>query len=298
MLSPKNQVEPNLSASVYRFKDKIYPGINAAMMTAGPFEPRRELARFIRSLRERMTPAQAGISTGGRRRTPGLRREEVAQLCGVSTNWYTWIEQGRNVSVSPFALARLADTFRLGHAQRAYLFEMAGKRDPEDGRADSDRYPLAVLDCVKAIDAPAYILDREWNACAWNAKAEHLFVGWLDRPDEPNLLRFIFLRPGARSLIRDWEERARRVTAEFRADCSAHVNDPSLQSFIEGLKVESPEFARFWNEHLVLAREGGERGFNHPTGGCLTFQQVTFNLAGRSDIKMTMLIPADGTRLA
>jgi len=155
-------------------------------------EQRRDLGDFVRAQREKLTPAAAGLAgAGARRRTPGLRREEVAQLCGLSTTWYTWIEQGRDVSVSPVALARLADALRLGRAERAYLFELAGKRDPKGDGDGTDDVPAVVLACVEAIGFPAYVLDRTWTARGWNTQAQRLFVGWLDSSaGERNLLRF------------------------------------------------------------------------------------------------------------
>src|SRR5262245_50905851 len=129
-----------VSRDRYRFKMSSYPGINFTRMVTGSSEQRRELGEFVRAHRERLTPAAIGLPAGSRRRTPGLRREEVAQLCGLSATWYSWIEQGRDVSVSPTALARLAVALRLGRAERAYLFELAGKRDPEHGRGESERH--------------------------------------------------------------------------------------------------------------------------------------------------------------
>jgi transcriptional regulator with XRE-family HTH domain len=272
----------------------IYPGIITTMITIRSLEQRRQLAEFVRAHRERLSPTELGLASGGRRRTPGLRREEVAQLCGLSATWYTWIEQARDVSVSPTALARLSDVLRLGRAERAYLFEVAGKRDPDQSRDDTDQLPSAALRCVETIQSPAYILDRCWNARSWNKKAERLFVGWLDQPGERNLLYFIFLQLSARALICEWEQRARRVAAEFRAACSSHLNDPSLRELIERLHRESADFARFWDEHGVLDREGGERTFNHPTDGFLRYQQVTFTLAGYPDLKLTMLVRERG----
>lgn len=271
------------------------------MIDPRPATQRRELGEFIRAQRERLDPAAIGVAAHGRRRTPGLRREEAAQLCGLSTTWYTWIEQGRDVSVSPMALARMAATLRLGRAERAYLFELAGKRDPDQGGSEADDVPPAVVTCVELIDAPAYVLDRGWTARCWNAAAERLFTGWLDQPGAQNLLRFVFLEPAARSLIYDWEVRARRVVAEFRASSSAHLTDPALRSLIESLRRESPEFAQFWNLYGVLEREGGERTFNHPRDGLLRFVQVTFDVAGRPDLKLTVLIsgaPSRGRRQA
>lgn len=260
------------------------------MINADAVVRRRELGDFVRAQRERVNPASVGLPDATRRRTPGLRREEVAQLAGFSPTWYTWIEQGRDVSMSPTALGRLAQALRLGRAERAYLFELAGKRDPDPGSGGADEVPQAALDALSAIAAPAYLLDREWNARGWNAAAAHLFVGWLDREGERNLLRFVFLVPQARRLICDWGHRARRVVAEFRAQCGAHVNDPVLRMAIDDLAARSPEFAQLWHEHGVLGREGGERTFNHPADGFLSYQQVTFDLAGNADIKLTILV--------
>jgi transcriptional regulator with XRE-family HTH domain len=252
----------------------------------------RELGGFIRAQRERVSPAGLGLPTAARRRTPGLRREEVALLCGLSTTWYTWLEQGRNVSVSPLALARVATTLRLARAERAYLFELAGKRDPDQGAGATADVPVALPDCVAAIQAPAYVLDRSWTALCWNAPAARLFAGWLDQPGEQNLLRFVFLVPAARTLIRDWPVRARRVVAEFRASSSAHVTDPPLRDLIGDLRQKSAEFAAYWDQYGVLEREGGEREFNHPRDGRLRYMQMTFEVAGRPDLKLTMLVPA------
>src|SRR5580704_8181196 len=121
------------------------------MAAATSIERRRELGDFVRARRERLPPAASGLSAPARRRTPGLRREEVAQLAGLSTTWYTWIEQGRDVSMSPVALARLAAALRLGRAERAYLFELAGKRDPQPGDAEADDLPRAVPACIATI---------------------------------------------------------------------------------------------------------------------------------------------------
>ncbi|WP_407189542.1 helix-turn-helix transcriptional regulator [Bradyrhizobium centrosematis] len=248
------------------------------------------LSAFLRALRERQSPAEFGLAAGSRRRTPGLRREEVAQLCGLSATWYTWIEQGRDVSVSASTLARLARGLRLSRAERSYLFEVAGKRDPE--RPDNrDAPPEAVLACVDAIDGPAYILDRTWGARRWNTKASRLFAGWLDTDGDKNLLRYIFLRPEARTLIRDWTSRAHRVVAEFRAAVTAYADDPDICRLVDELRIGSPDFERCWQSQGVLAREGGERAFNHPAMGQLRYQQVSLSLAGWHDYRLTMLLP-------
>src|ERR1700759_4828732 len=163
---------------MYWFKYEYYPSIICTMKARDPTTAALSLSAFLRALRERQSPADFGLAAGGRRRTPGLRREEVAQLCGLSVTWYTWLEQGREISLSPTALARLAAALRLGRAPRDYLFELAGKRDPEDGVVAIDELPAPIIACVKAIRTPAYVLDRTWTARAWNTGSERLFVGW------------------------------------------------------------------------------------------------------------------------
>ncbi|MGN6548729.1 MAG: helix-turn-helix transcriptional regulator [Pararhizobium sp.] len=260
------------------------------MASPTPAGRQRELGDFVRACRERLAPAALGLPAGMRRRTPGLRREEVAQLAGLSTTWYTWLEQGREVSVSPAAVGRLAATLQLSRAERAYLFEMAGKRDPAAAQGPAAALPQVARDCVDAIAAPAYILDRTWNALAWNAAAEALFVGWLDGDNDRNLLRYILLSETAHRLIRDVEARIRRNVAEFRADVSRRLDDPDVIRLIGELQAESPLFASLWAEHAVLSRDGGRREFDHPRDGFLVYEQATFTLAGQPDVKLTMLL--------
>jgi transcriptional regulator with XRE-family HTH domain len=248
------------------------------------------LGSFLRSLRERQIPSAHGIARQPRRRTPGLRREEVAQICGLSSTWYTWIEQGRDVSVSSGTLARLARGLRLSRGERAYLFELAGKRDPDKQPDSAEDIPAAVLACVDAIAGPAYILDRMWTAQRWNTGAAHLFAGWLGMDGDRNLLRYIFLHPEARRLICDWEERSHRVTAEFRAATTGHGDDPYLRNLISDLSRQSTDFARCWEMHGVAAREGGLRTFYHPTDGFVRYQQVSLTIAGWPDFRLTMLL--------
>ncbi|SDR52198.1 transcriptional regulator, XRE family [Rhizobiales bacterium GAS191] len=260
-----------------------------------PAEQRRQLGAFIRTHRARLTTQAAGlpVNHASRRRTPGLRREEVAQICGVSTTWYTWMEQGRDISISPSALARLADALHLSEAERAYLFELARKRDPAAPAAKAkraDAVPSGLAAALEAMTVPAYLLDRLWRAKAWNAQAARLFSGWLGG-EEPCLLRYVFLDKGARSFICDFEDRARRLLAEFRADTAEAAEDAEMLELVEGLRLESPLFARLWDDHAVLGREGGMRMFEHPEDGLLRYEQVTLVPAIRPDHKLVMLLP-------
>ena len=252
-------------------------------------DQRRLLGDFVRAHRERVAPE----APTGRRRTPGMRREELAAKAGMSATWCAWIEQGREVQASPEALGRLARALELSRAERAYLFELSGRRDPELEASDlTPEAPASLRAIVAALEDPAYGLDPLWNACCWNAAAEELFLGWLDGDHQRNLLRFVFLDPTARSLIPDWEDRARRLLAEFRADYGQSFRDARVRGLADELLAKSRLFASAWHEQGVQHRAGGPREFIHPKEGPLSFEQHTFIPAERRDYKLVVLVGA------
>jgi len=260
--------------------------------------PTSALGEFLRAARERLVPEDFGLTKGTRRRTKGLRREEVAGLCGISPTWYAWIEQGRTCAVSVATLADLAAGLRLSAAERAYLFQLAGRADPAlPGMKNEEAAPYAAL--VEGILSPAYMLDRYWNAIVWNPPAAKLFQDWLGlapgRGGEPapNLLRYVFLDPGAADLIVDWENRAWRLAAEYRADSAASRHDPAHQALVEELQAASPLFKQAWSSQKVLGREGGSRGFLLPGEGKRYFWQYTLRMAQQNEIKLVVLHPQD-----
>lgn len=256
-----------------------------------PSDPRQqELADFLKSLRERCKPSAFGFPEGQRRRTAGLRREEVAQLAGISPTWYTWIEQGRKVQMSTDVLDRLAIALKMERSQRVYLFELAGKRDPFISGNQHGIDPEILQKLVTTVTGPAYVLGRHWDVLAWNTAAKLLFHDWLGVESNPNLMRYVFLNPRAKEIVCDWENRARRLVAEFRADCSAHLEDIDLSRLIQELTQNSVEFARYWKQHDVLERQGGSREFNHPEKGLLTFQQMTLQLVDQEQLKLVVLL--------
>ena len=265
----------------------------------------RLLGDFLRARRAALQPQDLGLPQRSRRRTPGLRREEVAQQCGISATWYTWIEQGRTAAISVATLVALAQGLHLTQAERRYLFELAARVDPAPpGRTLSGGEELAGL--VRVIRSPAYVLDRYWNAIEWNAPAAHLFRDWLGaRPgarrrsaataadEAPNLLRFVFLQPRAKALLLDWEERARRLVAEFRADTPQMRDDPQRSALVEQLSRASREFAAGWRAQRVLARDGGRRSFR--VGRAVQhFEQHILRVVRRPDLRMTVLVPVAG----
>jgi hypothetical protein len=168
---------------------------------------------------------------------------------------------------------------------------LAGRLDPEAPSDSTAAAPASLVDVVSALEIPAYGLDRLWNACCWNAAASRLFRGWLDGNHQRNLLRFAFLSSGARVLIPEWQDRARRLLAEFRADYGQSFRDGRVRDFVDQLRGESPLFADAWEEQDVQHRAGGPRSFDHPEDGRLTFIQHTFSPSDQPDHKLVVLIP-------
>ena len=287
-MADENEVMMRQSLNWY--KNVTYTGIKNTMKSANP---RRMLGIFIRAHRERLPlPPQAS----GRRRTPGWRREELAAAAGVGVTWITWLEQGRDVSASPQALARLALALRLNEAERASLFDLAGRRDPVEVVPPDTSVAPQVLALPELFQVPAYLLDHQWSACSWNTAAQALFVGWLDQPHtDKNLLRYVFFSPTARTLIGDWSERAQRLVAEFRADFNRRPRDAALLRLIDELTQHSPVFAQHWEAQSVLGREGGRRSFQVQGKGLLHYEQSTLLPASFQAFKLVCLVPVAQT---
>jgi transcriptional regulator with XRE-family HTH domain len=255
------------------------------------------LGGFLRARREQLSPAAVGLPAGRRRRTPGLRREELAQLCGVSPTWIAWLEQGRVKSVSVPTMTALAMALKLSRAERAYLFELAGRSDPMPATAPPANVE-SLQKLIDAIDTPAYVLDRHWDPVAWNRAASTLFQPWLAgsaraHGEAPcNLLRFVFLVPAARKLIAGWSERAERVVAEFRADTARWRGDPVTEALVAELCNASPDFNRYWRQQKVLGRDGGLRAFTGAGHTQVNYEQFTLSALQHPDLKVTVLVPA------
>lgn len=256
---------------------------------------RKQLGEFLRARRDQLKAEDFGLPAGQRRRAPGLRREEAALLCGISPTWFTWIEQGRTTSVSVPTLAAIARGLKLSRAERSYLFELAARADPLPPAAKQED-PQRLQQLVAAVRAPAYMLDRHWDAVVWNKAAAELFLDWLARKRGPadarrNLLQFVFVAPEARRFIVDWQARARRLVAEYRADTAAWRDDPVRQALVHDLSDASAEFAAAWKSQAVLARDGGRRAFDHPRRGRCEYEQYTLRVAQRAELKLTVLVP-------
>jgi transcriptional regulator with XRE-family HTH domain len=249
----------------------------------------KSLAAFVRAARERLTPEACGLPARHRRRAPGLRREEAANLCHISPTWLTYIEQGRTTGISSATLGGIARGLRLSRAERSYLFALAAntKSAPPPPEVSD---PHLIEPLVQSVMSPAYVLDRHWDAVAWNAAAQDLFSGWLGG-EERNQLRYVFLDASARTFIAEWHKRAARLVAEFRADTAVSQEDPVRRALVDELCHASPDFASAWASHSVLEREGGLRQFHGKTGTC-QFVQYTLRPAAYGDLKLIVLTPA------
>jgi transcriptional regulator with XRE-family HTH domain len=252
---------------------------------------RKALGDFIRTYRGKIKPHQKGLPESLRRRTPGLRREELAQLCGISSTWLTWIEQGRPQTISAETLDRLAKILELSKAERNYLFTLAQKKDPYIIQPN-EAVPPILKKIIDQIKAPSYVLDKSWNAIAWNNPASKLFKDWLNNKNGPklNLLRYTFYDETAKTLIPDWEIRVRRLIAEFRADSSQYPEDPEILHLIHELSKNSPEFRKYWEIHEVIDREGGLRSFHHTKHALINFEQITLKVSHRPQLKLIILM--------
>jgi transcriptional regulator with XRE-family HTH domain len=258
---------------------------------------RAQLGEFLRARRDQLKPEDFGLPAGQRRRAPGLRREEAALLCGISPTWFTWIEQGRTTSVSVPTLAAIARGLKLSKAERGYLFELAARADPAHPAVSAAADSRLVGALVRAIGTPAYVLDRHWDAVAWNRSAAELLAPWLSRrAADRNLLRFVFIAPAARTLIVGWRERARRLVAEYRADTAAWRDDPVREALVHELEAADAEFAAAWRSQRVAARDGGRREFDHPRRGRCAYDQLTLRVAQRPDLKLIVLLPSEPER--
>jgi len=264
-------------------------------VTAGEETSRIELGEYLRTRRAAVGPADVGLPDGGRRRTPGLRREEVAMLAGVSVSWYTWMEQGRPINVSLDVLDALARVLRLDPAQRDHLIALAGHSIRATGSPLGSDVPEWAERLLRSMDpAPAYLLGPTWEYLAWNESQARLFPPMLDLPpEERNLVWVVFALPETRELIVDWPTEARRVLSHFRADITPWRDEPAVVDLVARLRSASPEFDEWWDLHDVAAFETRLRRFNHPTEGRLTYEYQLLIPAGRTDLRFVVQLPVD-----
>ena len=256
---------------------------------------RREFGAFLRSRREKLTPAGVGLPDGFRRRTPGLRREEVALLAGVGTTWYTWLEQGRDVRASAEVLGALADALRLDPAERRHLFTLSDRPSADQPSHGPEDVPDALGRMLASLAGqPAYVLGRRWDVLAWNAAAVALFGDYgLLQGDARNSVHRVFTDQTHRQLLVDWESVAANSLAMFRADSARYAGDPDFERLIATLMRASPEFRAWWPRQDVLQPLAGHKRLRDPEGGLMTFEYTALAVMDRPDMKLVVYTPLD-----
>jgi transcriptional regulator with XRE-family HTH domain len=251
---------------------------------------RAELSSFLRSRRDRIAPASVGLEPGGRRRTPGLRREEVANLAGVGLTWYTWLEQGRDIRVSAQVLSAVARALQLEPAERGHLFRLAGHAPPvtEPTAAISPRL-RRVLDAWDPF--PAYVTGRRRDVVAWN-RASDVIYGWSRSPDDGrNVLRSMFLVPSTRKLHVDWEQEAPLSIAALRAEAGRDLGDPDYRELIRELLERSNEFAAMWARQDVRGRREGQIRMRHPQVGRFDLEYTSLQVTEQPSLRLYLFAP-------
>lgn len=252
-----------------------------------------ELGEFLRSCRGRLDPADVGMPRTARRRVPGLRREELAQLAGVSVDYYTRLEQGRSRSASPEILESLATALRLDNTERAHLFDLANRRPIQSRRSTpsppspAEQVSPAVHQLLTTLDAaycPAFVLGRRTDVVASNSLSRALIADFDAMPaNERNQTRFLFLDSAARELYADWETVAADTAAMLRMDAGRHPEDPQLAELVGELAVRSQHFRAYWAERRVHERTEGTKSYHHPVVGDLTVTYQALALPGDSN---------------
>ncbi|MET9968043.1 helix-turn-helix transcriptional regulator [Streptomyces sp. NPDC006356] len=254
----------------------------SAADTGTGLDRRAELSEFLRTRRARLKPEDVGMPDFGRhRRVPGLRREELAQLAGVSVAYYTRLEQGNGRNVSAEVLDAIARALRLSDAEHAHLTHLAKpKQHKKKQAARPEQVRPALRQLLDSIDGvPAYISGRRSDILAWNRMAAALFGDWSELPaQERNWARLVFLRPEYRELFVEWDQKASDMVSYLRMDAGCHSDDPRLSALVGELSLKSEEFRRLWATHDVKEKTYGVKHLRHPLVGDLTLNFESFRL--------------------
>ena len=277
------------------------------MSVASSSSRRDELRAFLRSRRARLSPADVGLSDdGGRRRTPGLRREELAALAGVGVSWYTWLEQGRDINPSPEVLDALARALRLDTAERKTLFALARTELPlADDLAATDPEQLDgdIGQLVALVDSmhpnPAYLLGPMTRILAWN-RAASVVLGSPDHlpEDRRYLLWWLMVDPGERGMTPQREGTARNTLARFRAEYARHAGDHDYEQFLAQIREHSARFPEWWDEHEVIDTQRGTKVIQHPHLGTLRLHHAQTVPTGQPELRLAVYAPADASTRA
>jgi transcriptional regulator with XRE-family HTH domain len=252
---------------------------------------RSELGDFLRSRREKLSPKTVGLPNRRRRRTPGLRREEVAELAGIGVDWYVRLEQGRAVRPSVTTIDALARALCLGKVERAHLRALALNANR---RAFSrEEIPDAIRRLVDSLNQPAYVTGRRWDVLAWNEAAAEIFAFDRMAEEDRNILVCVLTNPDTRRLFgASWADEAKRIVALFRATHDLWAGDPAFLDLLARLRQGSPEFATWWEAHDVESAVAGQKLLSHPKMGSLRFDYASFQANDDPSLKLVIYSPA------
>ncbi|MDO3409755.1 helix-turn-helix transcriptional regulator [Saccharibacillus sp. CPCC 101409] len=262
----------------------------------GSQDKMKELGEFLRTRRARLTPEQLGLPSTGTRRTPGLRRAEVAVLAGISIDWYTWLEQGRDIRVSDQVLESLARTLQLSGSERRHLFLLAAGHLPREEREpQSGVGPLLQRFLDEQGASPAFVVNSRWDVVGWNRAAALVFGDYEAMgARERNSVWRLFTTPYARQLLGErWEENSKHRLAQFRANYARAAEEPWWTEMIEDLSRTSEEFREWWPLHEVVHAPEGEKRLYHPAAGRLRFGHLSFQAMDSVDLQVTVNLPLD-----
>jgi MmyB-like transcription regulator ligand binding domain/Helix-turn-helix domain len=260
---------------------------------------RAELGSFLKTRRARLQPGDVGLAPGARRRTSGLRREEVALLAGVGVTWYTWLEQGRPINASSQVLDAVASTLRLDGAERWHLYRLAEALPVRS--TETDVVPEGVGAVLRSVEPyPAVLMNSRFDLIDTNDAHEETFAAWHSMPClHKNLLWCTVTEPRAREIFLNYDQEVPYMVARLRAAYARHVADPEWDEDIRRLASLSPEFARLWEQHEVAEPSVRTRRFRHPAAGLMAFTITELDVATAPDLRVAVYIPADSdTRLA
>lgn len=251
------------------------------------------LGLFLRDRRSRLDPAVFGFS--GRRRTPGLRREEVAQRANISSTWYTWLEQGRGGAPSADVLNRIARGLMLTEPEREHLFMLALGHPPEIRYSPMEGISPRLQRLIDTLDAsPALVRTAAWDIVAWNRAATVVMTDYGRlAPEDRNILRLLFCNPAIRDIQHDWDAMARFVVGAFRADAARAGATSDIADLVAELRIASREFDALWRENDVISHGEGTKRLRHPVLGHIELEYSGFAIDGRPDLNLVVYNPVD-----
>jgi transcriptional regulator with XRE-family HTH domain len=262
-------------------------------------ERQQELAAFLRTRRARLSRADVGLPARSRQRTPGLRREDVAELAGIGVAWYTLLEQGKDVHPSKPVLESIAQALRLTHVEEKYLFLLAGHTLPVKAPPEEEEIPPELRRVVDVLTPhPAFVIGRRWDILFRNRAADLVFC--FDEPSPPHSLNLLwrYFQMQGHTLDLDWEVQARNLVAHFRTDYARYPGDASFEELLHDLQHTSPLFREWWEQHDIQGVSNGPRSMMHPVLGLLEFDHVQSVFSANLRLNIYAASPSTAPKLA